>query len=229
MKRNLSLFSIAVMAFFATKLNAQYVDLSTGKTVTLVKHNGNGMMYSTETQRPVNIYINPSTSDTFYGRTGEVINGKVVRKANGYSYAGDNAYIYKDGEFQVKTEADSAGYKKVFQKDGDVKVKYNNYKRKEEVDGDVKVKEGGAKTKIEQDGTTKVKDGDFKSKQDKAGNVRIKDDSAKVKINTDGSVKVKDKADDYKGKIKTDGKLKEKEAGTKTKMKVDTTKVKEIE
>ncbi|MCW3107771.1 MAG: hypothetical protein JWQ09_2277 [Segetibacter sp.] len=227
MKQKFLLLTIVVIVIGLGKVKAQFIDLSTGKTVTLVKHNGNGMMYNTQTQRPVHIYVNTATNDTFYGRTGEIINGKVMRNSTGrYTYEGDGEYVYKEGEYRMKSEVDSAGYKKVFQRDGDVKVKYGNYKRKAEIDGDVKVKDGDAKTKLEEDGTRKVKDGAFRSKKDKAGNVRVKDDSSKVKINTDGSIKVKDKREDYKGKADGNGKVKEKEGNTKSKVKGDKTKVK---
>jgi hypothetical protein len=227
MKQKILLLTMMVTAIAVGKVKAQFVDISTGKTVNLVKHNANGMMFNPETQRPVHIYINPSTNDTFYGRTGEIINGKVVRSANGQlNYAGDNEYVFKEGEYRLRSEADSAGYKKVFQGDGDVKVKYGNFKRKNEIDGDVKVKDGDAKAKAEADGSRKVKNGAFRSKKDKAGNVRVKDDSSKVKINTDGSVKVKDKRADYKGKIDENGKMKEKEANVKSKVKDDKIKVK---
>lgn len=226
MKQKL-LFLTIVLVVVTANVRAQFVDLSTGKTVTLVKHNGNGMMFNTETQRPVHIYVNPSTNDTFYGRTGELINGKVMRNSAGaFSYEGDEGYVFRDGEFRLKSEADSAGYKKVFQRDGDVKVKYDDYKRKNEIDGDVKVKKGDAKVKVETDGTRKMKDGAYRSKRDKEGNVRIKDDSSKVKFNTDGSVKIKDKREDYKGKVDEDGTIKEKERDVKTKIKDGKRKVK---
>lgn len=230
MKQKFLLLTIVLIAIGESNANAQFVDLSTGKRVTIVKHNGNGMMYNTETQRPVYMYVNPATNDTFYGRTGENINGKVMRNPGGkYTYQGDAGYVFKDSEFRLKSEADSAGYKKVFQRDGDVKVKYGNYKRKNEIDGDVKVKNGDTKIKLEADGTRKMKDGEFRSKKDKAGNLRVKDDSSKVKINADGSVKIKDKREDYKGKIDENGKMKEKEGNVKTKVKDDKTKVKTVQ
>ena len=229
MKQKILAVAILATSIAANEASAQFVDLSTGKTISVVKHSGNGMMLNPETQRPVNIYVNPTTNDTFYGRTCEVINGKVARQSTGYSYTGDRDYVYKEGEFRLRSEADSAGYKKVFKRDGDVFVKHGDYKRKEEIDGDVKEKKGDAKAKLEEDGSQKIKDGAFRAKKDKAGNVRVKDDSAKVKLNTDGSVKIKNKREDYKAKIDDDGKIKEKDGAVKAKVKGDKVKVKGTE
>lgn len=217
------------MLFCAGMINAQYVDLTTGKTFTPVKHEGTGMMMNPETQRPVHIYINTETNDTLYGRTGEVINGKVVRTPEGrYSFSGDGDYIFRDGEYRMRTEADSAGYKKKMQSDGDVKVKYDGYKRKVEKDGDVKIKDGDAKVKVEEDGTMKVKEDEFRGKIDKEGNIRVKDDNTKVKYRTDGKQKIKDKRADYKGKVDGDDHdMKEKQGNKKYKMKHDKIKVKD--
>ena len=226
MKKYLGLLLIVAATLTISKTNAQLVDLSTGKTVTLVKHAGNGMMLNTETQRPVHIYIDAATNDTIYGRTGEVINGKVIRKANGGFGYDDGDYLFDQGEYRLKRESDSAGYKKKIQSDGDVKVKYDNYKRKVEKDGDVKVKEPDSKTKVEEDGTMKVKEGDFRGKIDEEGNLRMKDDNSKVKVKTDGNIKVKDKSKDYKGKIDENGKRKEKVGDIKRKIKDDKIKVK---
>jgi hypothetical protein len=217
-KKLLNVLAISMLSLASATSFGQFVDLTTGKKAVLVKHQGNGMMYNTETQRPVNIYVDPSTNDTFYGRTGANINGQVTRANGRYSYNGDT-YVYKSGEFTPRTEADNEGYRKVFQGDGDVKVKYGDYKRKEKIDGDVKVKDGEAKMKSEPDGSLKVKDSGYKKKIDDAGNILEKDDSTKIKLNADGSVKVKDKTVDYKGKIDENGDVKEKDGKTKRKLK----------
>lgn len=222
-----SLLCAAVLSLALTTAEAQFVDLSTGKTVTLVKHQGNGMMYNTENSRPVNIYVNRATNDTFYGRTGQNINGRVSHSATeGYHYEGDGEYIYRDGEFRLRRESDIPGYKRKTRADGEQKVKYDDYKRKTEPNGgDVKIKEGDAKLKLEADGVVKLKDSTYKGKIDRQGNMLEKDDSTKGKVNADGTIKVKDKRDDYKGKVDEDGDIKEKDRNGKRKIKKD--KVKE--
>jgi hypothetical protein len=198
-------FVIAGFSLVSQSSNAQYIDLSTGKSVVLVKHQANGYMYNAETQRPVYIYINPSTNDTFYGRTGANINGKLTTYNGRYTYNGDENYVYRNGDFQLKTEADfyrENGYKRKFQNDGDIKTKGSDTKIKEEPDGTLKVKQGA----------------DYRKKIDDQGNYKEKDSTFKVKAKVDGSVKVKDKGEDYKGKVDEKGDAKEKEKGTKRKL-----------
>jgi hypothetical protein len=214
----------------ALNSKGQYIDLTTGKKITLVKHNGNGFMYNVETQRPVYIYINTATSDTLYGRTGEVINGKVGRTRSGaYSYNDDN-YVYKNGEYLTRAEAgDDHGpeYKSKVKADGTIKEKDVDYKRKIEPDGDLKIKEQNAKLKANNNGELKVKDGDYRKKITEQGYEKEKDSTGKAKEFSDGSVKVKDKDADYKGKIQSDGTVKEKDNNTKRKGKQDKLKVKD--
>ena len=111
-----------------------YVDLETGKTITVEKDQTTGYMINAETKKPVGIYVNTETHDTIYGRTGKVINNLVIRHPDGrFTYQGD-------------VEAD-----------GDYKVKEGDYKMKVEADGDIKIKDGDTKIKIEEDGEKKVK------------------------------------------------------------------------
>lgn len=228
MKQRLGFLLTALLALTVSISKAQYIDLSTGQSVELVKHQGNGMMLDVKTQRPVYLYINNQTGDTMYGRTAAVVNGKLTKSSTGaFMFEDEDGYIYKDGEYRMKTEADSAGYRRKMQSDGDVKVKYDGYKRKVESDGDVKEKETGAKTKVELDGTIKRKDGDFRGKIDKEGNIRLKDDNTKIKAKVDGKMKVKDKQDDAKVKVdEDDGDIKIKEHGEKRKIKGEKDKAK---
>jgi hypothetical protein len=232
MKKNLLLVLFTSFTFASFTSSAQYIDLSTGRKVTLVKHYGNGFMYNTETQRPVYIYINPTTSDTFYGRTGENINGKVTRTREGRYSFNDDAYVYRDGEYVSRADAgDDKGpdYKKKVKSDGTFKEKDVDYKRKIESDGDLKIKEDGAKMKAKNDGELKVKDGDYRRKIDEQGNEKQKDATGKTKENVDGSLKVKDKDEQYKGKVDTDGDVKQKDQNGKRKAKKDKLKVKDEE
>jgi hypothetical protein len=228
MKKTILLVCIIAGLAFTTNLKAQYIDLSTGKTITVIRHSGNGMMFNTQTSRPVYLYINPTTRDTFYGRTGEIVNGKIMRNQIGnYVYDADT-YVYKNGDYQLRTAANNYD-RKVFKRDGDVVYKSENAKMKKEIDGDLKEKNGEAKTKIETDGVIKNKDGDYKLKVDADGNLLEKDSTFKVKVNTDGSIKLKDKDADYKGKVGTDGDMKEKTPAEKRKMKRDKAKTKKNE
>lgn len=124
-----------------------YIDLNTGKTITVEKDSATGYMINAETKEPVTLYVNTNTHDTIYGKTGKVVN-KAVIKSN------DGTYTYQaDGDVKV---SDNNGNSINVEGDGDYKVKDGDYKKKVEKDGDVKIKDGDTKIKIE-DGEKKVK------------------------------------------------------------------------
>jgi hypothetical protein len=108
---------------------SRYYDLNSGKSITLVKDENTGLMVDAETRQPVYIYVNKKTKDTMYGATGEVINGQVVKTEDG---------TYKYGNLTIKED-----------RDGDLKIKYEDYKRKRDEDGDVKTKDEDGKTKTD--------------------------------------------------------------------------------
>ena len=226
MKNKILTLAIAAFTVFAGTAKAQFIDLSTGKQVTVIKHNANGMMFNTATQKPVYIYINPATNDTFYGRTGANINGRVARTPQGKFIFDDGDYIFDNGEYRMKRESDSSGYKVKWQNDGDKKVKTDDYKRKTDKNGDLKLKQDSSKIKVYSDGRLKVKEGEYRKKIDGEGNYREGDGSVKVKSNVDGSTKIKDKKNNYKAKVNEEQELKEKQNGTKRKVKKNKVKVK---
>lgn len=132
------LAAISFVCFTGCDNKETFVDLETGKTITVVKDSTTGYMINAETRQPVGIYVNTKTNDTIYGRTGKVINNLVVKSADGkYTYSDDT-------EIKVKVDTDGDGG------DGD-------YKKKVEKDGDVKIKDGDTKIKIEADGEKKIK------------------------------------------------------------------------
>ena len=111
--------------------NDRYIDLNTGEAVVLEKDPKTGLLVSTETKKPVEIYVDTKTHDTIYGLSGKIINGSIIR-------TNDGVYRYEN-EANPKIEADAGDYKKKVDKDGDVKIK----------DGDTKIKidgETGKKT-----------------------------------------------------------------------------------
>ena len=109
--------------------NDRYIDLNTGKAVILEKDPNSGLMISTETKKPIEIYVDTRTHDTIYGRSGKIINGSIVKNSDG---------IYRyDNDANVKNDAD--GYK----------IKDRDYKKVIEKDGDVKIKDGNTKIKID--------------------------------------------------------------------------------
>ncbi len=122
--------------------NAHYIDLESGKHITVVKDSTNGVMVNKETNEPVGIYVDTNTKDTIYGKTGKVINNHVIKTADG-----KYTYEVTDNNPEVKTE-----------EDGPYKIKDGDYKKKVEKDGDIKIKDGDTKIKIDgETGEKKVK------------------------------------------------------------------------
>ena len=142
-------FFLAVMIFAGTAgcdNKETFVDLETGKTISVEKDSTSGYMVDVETKKPVGIYVNTRTNDTIYGKTGKVINNFVVKHPDGkFTYSGDDVKV-TDGDSKLKAEGD-----------GDYKVKEGDYKKKVEADGDIKIKDGNTKIKIDEDGSKKVK------------------------------------------------------------------------
>ena len=146
---------ISVILWTACQPANAFVDLETGETVKLEKDPETGAMINVETGKPVKLYVNKTSRDTFYGPTGEVINNRLRLEDDGtYVYSGEvkrksgdnDEYKVKDGDYKEKYE------------DGEYKVKDGDYKKKVEDDGDVKIKNGDTKIKIDgETGERKVK------------------------------------------------------------------------
>ena len=143
MKKILVLLALSSAILFAACSNEKdsYVDLRTGKTITVEKDPQTGYWVNAETKEPVYIYVNTKNNDTIYGRTGATINGHVVK-------ASDGIYWYDDDDEYKSKYASDAGMNTT---DGD-------YKKKVEEDGDTKIKDGEKKIKIDgETGEKKVK------------------------------------------------------------------------
>jgi hypothetical protein len=106
-----------VMASCADKKD-RYIDLRTGQTIQVEK-DSSGAWVVADTKKPVYIYVDTEKNDTIYGKTGEVINGHVVKGE-------DNLYWY-DSDVRNNdagtNEAESGEYKKKVEGDGDIKIK----------------------------------------------------------------------------------------------------------
>lgn len=162
----IKILAIVGAALFGVACNqepeGEYVDLNTGKTIEVVKDEESGYMVNADTKKPVYLYVNTAKKDTFYGRTGKKVNNHVIYEGGEYRYDDDD-YVYKNGDYKIKTD------------DDDVKVKDGDYKMKTD-DGDVKIKDGDNKVKTEKDGDSKTKIGDTKVKVDD-GEVKVKKDN----------------------------------------------------
>lgn len=139
-----SLLAVGFLCLTGCEDNEKFVDLETGKTITVVKDSATGFMINADTKLPVRIYVDSKNNDTIYGKTGKVINNLVVRTPDGkFTYMDDSEILVNDNDTKVKVESNGDG-------DGD-------YKKKVEKDGDIKIKDGDTKIKIEADGEKKIK------------------------------------------------------------------------
>lgn len=167
MLKTLVLVCFASAIFCSCKrTEGEFVDLNSGRKITVEKDEATGYMVNTETNKPVYLYVNPEKRDTFYGRTGKVVNNKISRNDNGmFMYVGDEDYVYKNGTYKLKVDDN-----------GDVKLKDGDYKLKAEADGDKKIKDGDYKKKVSEHGDVKIKGGDTKIKIEDGKKTVKKDD-----------------------------------------------------
>jgi hypothetical protein len=136
-----------LIMYSGCKSDQRYIDLASGEHINIEKDSTTGYMVNADSRKPVNIYVDTKTKDTLYGRTGEVVNGKVKKNGEKWEYE-DDEFTYKEGDYKLKVESD-----------GDYKIKDGDYKKKVENDGDVKIKDGDKKVKIDgETGEKKVKD-----------------------------------------------------------------------
>lgn len=157
-------FIVTTLTWACMQTKDEYIDLTTGKKVMIEKDKETGYMVNAETRKPVYLYVDVAAKDTFYGRTAKKVNGEIKRKGEEYQYLGDDDYVYRNGDYKLKVDAD-----------GDYKEKDGDYKLKVEADGDFKEKNGEYKKKVEEDGDVKIK----------SGNTTIKIDDGKKKVKKD--------------------------------------------
>lgn len=135
------------------KPNSQYVDLKTGQPVDLYYSPKKKRTYSETTNEPVDLYVNTATSDTIYGQGRYVVNGYIVKTADG---------TYKLDDRKIKIDGD------------EIKIKEGDKKFKME-DGEMKIKDGDAKAKMDED-ESKLKTGEMKTKDESGEPTKTKKD-----------------------------------------------------
>ena len=101
-----------------TSASARYIDLNTGKHINIEKDPQTGYMVNAETKKPVDIYVDTETKDTIYGRSGKIINGKVVKTSDGVYVYNEPERNMNGGEIKIKN-----GDTKIKIEDGEKKVK----------------------------------------------------------------------------------------------------------
>lgn len=134
-------FSV-IMITVSCNQKARYLDLNSNKYIDVKKDSTTGQMVNAKTGVPVDVYVDTKMHDTIYGATGETINGRVYKNAEGQW-----AVKSEGDEYKAKSEGANAAKVKV---EGD-KYKYKNgdYTIKKESDGDIKIENGSTETKID--------------------------------------------------------------------------------
>ncbi|HWJ91708.1 MAG TPA: hypothetical protein VNR87_11390 [Flavisolibacter sp.] len=126
----------------------RYLDLNTGEPIGVRKDTTTGFMVNETTGKPVAVYVDTRTRDTISGRTGTVVNGRLIKTSNGtWEVKGEDEELKaKSGDAKIKTE------------DDEKKVKDGSFTSKREGDGDVKIETGSKTIKVDgKTGERKVK------------------------------------------------------------------------
>jgi hypothetical protein len=184
------IFCSAVLLFSVltacNRNEGRYLNLTTGEEVSLEKDE-EGRMIDSETRKPVLLYVDAKKKDTFYGISGDKVNGRLYRLDNG-------AYVYSNGAQKIKIDGD------------EYKVETANAKEKWDADGsEYKYKDGDEKVKADGDGYKIKRDG-YTKKIDEDGDVKIETRDKKIKIDGEtGEKKVKERSIFGKAKDKLKG------------------------
>lgn len=187
MKTKIILSGAVALIFGLSACNrgeGRFQNLNSGEEVTLVQDD-EGRMVDEKTRKPVLLYVDTKSRDTFYGVTGDKVNGHLQLMDKG-------VYVFNDGERKIKIDGEE--YKIL---DGNSKEKWegDEYKYKED---NVKIKSEGDEFKYQADG--------YKEKVDKDGDVKIKTDDQKIKIDGEtGERKVEERSVFSKAKDKITG------------------------
>lgn len=124
---------------FAPQTDVKYLDLRTQKQVAIRIDTLRGQIINTETNEPLDLFVDPVKHDTIYGQTGTVVNNYVIKDESGYRV--DTVRI---NTVEVRTV--TATPEPTMTGDGKYKEKENKTKLKTD-DQKIKVKNGVMKVK----------------------------------------------------------------------------------
>ncbi len=68
---------------FVPKSNVKYIDLRTHKEVTVRIDTVRGQIVNSETNDPIDLFVEPDTHDTIYGMTGSIVNNDLIHDPSG--------------------------------------------------------------------------------------------------------------------------------------------------
>ena len=82
-------------------VESDFKELETGQPVELMKDEETGYVLNATTGEPVEFYINMNTMDTFYGRTGTVVNNAIFQNETGYYVLDEDKIRWEDDSMKV--------------------------------------------------------------------------------------------------------------------------------
>jgi hypothetical protein len=148
MKVILTGFTAAFAVAACNHSENRYLDLNTGEPISVKTDSTTGYMVNETTGKPLSVYVDTKNNDTISGRTGTVVNGRVIKTSDGkWEVKGEGEELKaKSGDAKIKSEGD------------ETKVKDGSYTAKREGDGDVKIETGSKTIKVDgKTGERKVK------------------------------------------------------------------------
>ncbi|WP_276132163.1 hypothetical protein [Polluticoccus soli] len=133
-----------------TAVDADFTNLETGEPVNISTDKETGYALDAKSGEPVEFYVNMNTMDTFYGRTGTVVNNAIFLNETGYYQLDEDKIKWEDDSMTVVgTDANTRAAVKESEANKDsAKVKVD--------EDELKIKQGNQKIKVE-DGKSKVK------------------------------------------------------------------------
>jgi hypothetical protein len=126
---------------FEPKTNVQYMDLRTRKLVTVRVDTVHHYVVNAETNQPLDWFLEPGTTDTFYGRNMQMANGYIdYRSPNEWIYDESRANMSGNTGSEMSTSASDVDKIKTDGDETKVKLKDGSKIKTDESEGKVKVK-----------------------------------------------------------------------------------------
>ncbi|MBC7552935.1 MAG: hypothetical protein H7257_03040 [Taibaiella sp.] len=137
---------------FMPKSDMKYYDLRAKKQVRVRIDTNMGYIVNYETNEPVDLFVAPNSTDTIYGRTGNVANTYIIHTGNDYSV--DEARMTGSTSNMNSTPTDAQAQQaveavKADKPDGNYKEKVRGNKTKIKTD-DLKIKEKNGEVKVKE-------------------------------------------------------------------------------
>ena len=125
---------------FTPQADIKYIDLRTQKQVTVRIDTMRGEVINTETNEPMDLFVDPVKHDTIYGQTGTIVNNYVIKDESGYHVDTVRINTVEVHTVSATPEPEVAENGKYKEKDNKTKLKTDDEKIKVK-NGKLKIKE----------------------------------------------------------------------------------------